>query len=94
MLPAERRSWMRSHSTFTLCDACGKAIADESAKEVLYQVDKLRYRLELCAACLGDEIKRHNGHRGIPGFRKRAAIVFIIESTDALPRKPLTVSAD
>jgi hypothetical protein len=74
------------HSTLILCDSCGTAIPDQSAKEVLYQVDKVRYRLELCAGCLDREMKRHGGHRGMPGFRKRAAIAFTIGSTDDLPR--------
>jgi hypothetical protein len=74
------------HSTLILCDSCGKAIPAQSAKEVLYQVDKVRYRLDLCAACLDTEMKRHKGHRGLPGFRKRAAIAFTIGSTDELPR--------
>jgi hypothetical protein len=31
-------------------------------------------------------MKRHEGHRGIPGFRKRAAIVIKLDSTEDLPR--------
>jgi len=76
---------MQGHSTLVLCDICRKAIPDQTAKEVLYQVTKLRYRLELCPSCLGDEMKRHDGHRGIPGFHKRAAILFAIKSADDLP---------
>lgn len=77
---------MLGHSMLILCDSCGNAIPDQAAKEVLYQVDKLRYRLELCTGCLAGEIKRHNGHRSVPGFRKRAAIVFTIDSAERLPR--------
>jgi hypothetical protein len=77
---------MKGHSTLVLCDACGDAIAEQSAKEVLYQVDKLRYRLELCPSCLDQEMKRHDGHRGIPGMRKRAAIVFSLSSEQDVPR--------
>jgi hypothetical protein len=76
---------MQGHSTMILCDACGRAIPDQSSKEVLYQVGKLRYRLELCPTCLDAEMKRHDGHRGVPGFRKRAAIVIKLASTDDLP---------
>jgi hypothetical protein len=32
-------------------------------------------------------MKRHNGHRGVPGFHKRAAIIFSIGSTDDLPQR-------
>ena len=78
---------MQGHSMLILCDACGETVAAQSAKEVIYQIDKLRYRLELCPRCLGGELRRHDGHRGIPGFRKRAAIVFSVSSTDDLPRR-------
>lgn len=74
------------HATLILCDSCGTAIPDQSAKEVLYQIDRVRYRLELCATCLDREMKRHGNHRGVPGFRKRAAIVFTIATTDDLPK--------
>lgn len=76
---------MRGHSTLVLCDVCRNAVPDRSVKEVLYQAGKVRYRLELCSSCLDTEMKRHDGHRGVPGFRKRAAVVFTIESSDALP---------
>ena len=69
-----------------LCDACGRAIPDQSSKEVLYQLDRVRYRLELCPTCLDAEMKRHDGLRGVPGFRKRAAIVIKLASEDDLPR--------
>jgi hypothetical protein len=78
---------MLGHSTLILCDACGAEIPDKSAKEVIYQAGKIRYRLELCTSCLASEMKRHNGHRGVPGFHKRAAIVFSISSPDQLPRR-------
>lgn len=78
---------MLGHSTVILCDSCGRAIPDQSAKEVLYQLDKVRYRLELCANCLDAEMRRHNGHRGVPGFHKRAAIIFAIASADDLPQR-------
>jgi hypothetical protein len=77
---------MQGHSTLILCDSCGRAIPDQSSKEVLYQVDKVRYRLELCSTCLDAEMRRHDGHRGVPGFRKRAAIIITVGSTDELPR--------
>jgi hypothetical protein len=77
---------MQGHSTLILCDSCGRAIPDQSSKEVLYQIDKVRYRLELCSTCLDAEMRRHDGHRGVPGFRKRAAIIITIGSTDDLPR--------
>jgi hypothetical protein len=77
---------MKGHSTLVLCDVCGDAIAEQSAKEVLYQVDKLRYRLELCPSCLDHEMRRHDGHRGIPGMRKRAAIAFSLSSEQDVPR--------
>jgi hypothetical protein len=77
---------MQGRSTMILCDACGRAIPDQSSKEVLYQISKVRYRLELCPSCLDAEMKRHDGHRGVPGFRKRAAIVFRLSSADDLPR--------
>ena len=78
---------MLGHSTLILCDACGAEIPDKSAKEVIYQAGRTRYRLELCTSCLSGEMKRHNGHRGVPGFHKRAAIVFSIPSRDELPRQ-------
>jgi hypothetical protein len=78
---------MLGHATLILCDSCGRVIPDQSSKEVLYQVDKVRYRLELCGTCLDGEMKRHNGHRGVPGFHKRAAIIFSIASTDDLPQR-------
>lgn len=76
---------MRGHATLVLCDVCRKAVPDASVKEVIYQAGKLRYRLELCPSCLGAEMSRHDGHRGVPGFRKRAAIVFTLKSADELP---------
>jgi len=76
---------MQGHSTMIICDACGRVIPDQSSKEVLYQIDKVRYRLELCSTCLDAEMKRHDGHRGVPGFRKRAAIVIKLKSADELP---------
>jgi hypothetical protein len=77
---------MLGHATLILCDSCGRPIPDQSAKEVLYQVDRVRYRLELCALCLDAEMKRHKGHRGVPGFRKRAAIIFPVDLLEDLPR--------
>jgi hypothetical protein len=78
---------MQGHSTLILCDSCGTAIADQAAKEILYQVGKVRYRLELCATCLDREMRRHGKHRGVPGFRKRAAIAFTIEAVEDLPSR-------
>jgi ribosomal protein S26 len=77
---------MQGHNTLILCDSCGRAVPDQSSKEILYQIRKVRYRLELCRSCLDAEMKRHNGHRGVPGFRKRAAIVINLSSADELPR--------
>lgn len=82
---------MLGGSTLILCDACAREVPDRSSKEIVYQVDKLRYRFELCTTCLDDEMKRHDGHRGIPGFRKRAAIFFNIDSSSDLPRRPSSV---
>jgi hypothetical protein len=76
---------MQGHSTMILCDSCGRAIPDQSSKEVLYQIGRVRYRLELCRTCLDAEMKRHDGHRGVPGFRKRAAIIIKLDSPDELP---------
>jgi hypothetical protein len=76
---------MLGGSTLILCDVCGAEIADKAAKEVLYQVEKRRYRLELCTPCLSREMKRHNGHRQVPGFHKRAALVFSVSSRSELP---------
>ena len=78
---------MQGQATLILCDICDKAIPDQSAKEVLYQVGRYRYRLELCPSCLGSEMRRHQSHRGIPGFRKRAAIIFPLTSEDDIPRR-------
>jgi hypothetical protein len=75
------------HSTLILCDSCGQEIPDKSAKEVIYQAGKVRYRLELCTPCLSSEMKRHSGHRSVPGFHKRAALYFSISSSDELPRR-------
>lgn len=77
---------MQGHSTLILCDVCSRPVPDSASKEVLYQVDKVRYRLELCPTCLGAEMKRHDGFRGVPGFRKRAAIVIRLNSPEELPR--------
>lgn len=71
-----------------LCDVCGREVPDRASKEVIYQLDKVRYRFELCPSCLDDEMSRRDGWRGIPGFRKRAAIVVNIESASDLPRQP------
>ena len=76
---------MQGHSTLVLCDACRRAIPDQSSKEVLYQVGRVRYRLELCGNCLDAEMQLHDGHRGVPGFRKRAAIVINLSSAEGLP---------
>jgi hypothetical protein len=78
---------MLGHSTLILCDVCGSDIPDKSAKEVIYQAGRVRYRLELCAACLAREMKRHGSHRGVPGFHKRAALYFTLASADELPRR-------
>ena len=78
---------MRSHSTLILCDACGVPVPDEAAKEVIYQVDRLRYRLELCHRCLQKEMSSQEP-RAIPGFRKRAALMFTADSAQSLPRVP------
>lgn len=77
---------MQGHSTLILCDSCGAAIPDQSSKEVLYQIDRVRYRLELCPSCLDHEMKRHDSLRGVPGFRKRAAIVLTVAAVEDLPR--------
>jgi hypothetical protein len=78
---------MLGHSTLILCDVCGTDIPDKSAKEVIYQAGRVRYRLELCATCLSREMKRHGSHRGVPGFHKRAALYFTLSSADDLPRR-------
>lgn len=78
---------MLGHSTLILCDSCGQEIPDKSAKEVIYQAGKVRYRLELCTPCLSREMKRDGGFRSVPGFRKRAALVFSISSSEELPRQ-------
>ena len=76
---------MQGHSTLILCDVCRRPVPDQASKEVLYQIDKVRYRLELCPTCLGSEMKRHDGFRGVPGFRKRAAIVIRLNTPEELP---------
>jgi hypothetical protein len=76
---------VQGHATLIFCDSCGKAIPDQTSKEVLYQVGRERYRLELCTNCLDKEMARHDGHRGVPGFRKRAALVFSVDSLGDLP---------
>ena len=77
---------MIGRATLILCDSCGRAIRDQAAKEVLYQVDKVRYRLELCTTCLDREMKRFEGaHRSVPGFRKRSAIIYSIATVADLP---------
>jgi hypothetical protein len=80
---------MLGHSMIILCDVCGREVADQASKEVVYQVDRTRYRFELCPNCLDAELKRRDGHRGIPGFRKRAAITITLSSADDLPRQPV-----
>lgn len=79
---------MPGRSTLILCDVCGREVLDRASKEVIYQVNKVRYRFELCPTCLDAEMKRHEGRRGVPGFRKRAAIVVNLDSISALPRQP------
>jgi hypothetical protein len=81
---------MKGHSTFVLCDACAQPVAEQTAKEVLYQVEKLRYLLKLCSTCLDDEMRRHDSLRSIPGMHKRAAIAFTIPSADDLPKRVST----
>lgn len=76
---------MQNHSMLILCDVCSVAVPDQAAKEVFYRVDKVRYRLELCTSCLNAEMKRLDGHRSIPGFRKRGAILYSIPTVEALP---------
>jgi hypothetical protein len=78
-------------STLILCDVCGREVPDRASKEVLYQLSTIRYRFELCPSCLDEEMKRHDGRRGIPGFRKRAAIAVNITSKADLPRQPSPV---
>ncbi|MDQ3987326.1 MAG: hypothetical protein M3280_12620 [Actinomycetota bacterium] len=79
---------MPGRSTLILCDICGSEVPDRASKEVIYQTNSVRYRFELCPACLDREMKRHGGRRGVPGFRKRAAIVVDIDSPSGLPRQP------
>jgi hypothetical protein len=76
---------MRSHALLVLCDVCRKTIPDEAAKEVIFQVDRLRYRLEMCPSCLDGEMSRRADRRWIPGFRKRTALTFALDSADELP---------
>ncbi len=76
---------MQGHSTLIFCDSCGRAIPDQQSKEAIYQLEKVRYRVELCPTCLDKEMAAHNGHRGVPGFRKRAAVVFKVSSLDEVP---------
>lgn len=79
---------MANHSTLILCDICGREVPDRSAKEVIYQLDRVRYRFEVCSVCLDEEMRRHAEHRSIPGFHKRAAIAFKSDSASDLPRQP------
>ena len=76
---------MRSHSLLVLCDVCRKTIPDEAAKEVIFQVDRLRYRLEMCSSCLDGEMGRRPGRKWIPGYRKRTALTFVLDSANDLP---------
>jgi hypothetical protein len=80
---------MRSHALLILCDVCRKTIPDEAAKEVIFQVDRLRYRLEMCSSCLDAEMGRRAERRWIPGFRKRTALTFVLNSADELPGGPV-----
>jgi len=80
---------MRSHALLVLCDVCGRTMPDEAAKEVVFQVDRVRYRLEMCSSCLDREMGRRDERRWIPGFRKRTALTFVLESVDDLPRRPV-----
>ena len=84
---------MLGHSMLILCDVCGREVADQAAKEVVYQVDRTRYRFELCSTCLDAELRNRDGHRGIPGFRKRAAITITLASAADLPRRPAATEA-
>lgn len=82
---------MRSHNLLVLCDVCGRTLPDEAAKEVVYYVERLRYRLEMCSGCLDGELSQREERRWIPGFRKRTALTFVVESVAELPRSPLPV---
>jgi hypothetical protein len=82
---------MLGHSMMILCDVCGREVPDQASKEVIYQVVKSRYRFELCSTCLDAELKARDGHRGIPGFRKRAAVTITLASAADLPRRPSNV---
>jgi hypothetical protein len=84
MQPTQEVS-MRSHALLVLCDVCRKTIPDEAAKEVIFQVDRLRYRLEMCSNCLDVEMGRRADRKWIPGFRKRTALTFVLDSADELP---------
>lgn len=79
---------MRSHSLLVLCDVCRRTIPDEAAKEVIFQIGRLRYRLELCSPCLAVEMGRSPERRWIPGFRKRTALTFVLDSVEDLPGRP------
>lgn len=78
---------MRSHALFVVCGVCGRAIPDEAAKEVIFQVVRVRYRLEMCSNCLDAEMGQRTEQRWIPGFRKRTALMFDIGSLEDLPRR-------
>lgn len=83
--PSVKEVSMRSHSLLVLCDVCRKTIPDEAAKEVIFQVDRLRYRLEMCSSCLDAEMGRRSERRWIPGYRKRTALTFVLDSVHELP---------
>lgn len=76
---------MMGHSTMVFCDICGQTVADQSVKEAIYQLPRVRFRVELCPHCLNTELKRFSEHRGIPGFRKRAAVIFSLSSEEDIP---------
>lgn len=83
---------MRNHHIVVLCDICRKTTPDEAAKEVLYGVDRSRYSFKMCASCLNVEMARLAERRWVPGARKQVALIFNIDSVEALPVRPAGVA--
>lgn len=76
---------MQGQATLVFCSICHDAISHQRSKEALYQLDRVRYRVDLCPGCLDAEMRRLGRHRGVPGFRKRAAVAFTVASLDDVP---------
>ena len=76
---------MTGNATLIFCGSCRKPVSHQTSKEAIYELERVRYLVELCPLCLDEEMKRHGVERGVSGFRKRSAVVFKVASLDDVP---------